>query len=436
MKVLFITTFYPPDTSVAAIRPYGLSSYLSMRGHDVTVLRLGKIFFKADMKKNTSIFNVRVLSAVDEMNVSIDSEDKAHVSSPLMRLLHRLYKFINYKLCDDITFTARYFYLSIVYFLHYKKIIDQLYKNNESFDIIISTFGGAENLLAGKYAQKKFDCKWIQDYRDPFPYGERVSKISNWIFSRIERKIQSLPNGITSISKGLLKKFTIPPYIPVKVIYNGYIPTKKEKKLCRHDSMLRFCYTGTIYYQFDDFRPLFRVIRKCIDEKFIDINLISIEYAGNFGSILKKQAKEYNLESIVYDYGYVTATEAEGIQNKSDIFLVARWNRRGEEGILSGKFFEGIRSQMPILSLVSGDLPNSELYELNQRYNYGFCYEEAQKNEHIKKLEEYVMLQYNRKINLLPAFYQPKKELFYNFSYDNLAREMEKFCFEIINSNN
>ena len=47
MKILILTTYYPPDTAVAAVRPYMLAKYLTRRGHEVTVLRSGEFYNSA-----------------------------------------------------------------------------------------------------------------------------------------------------------------------------------------------------------------------------------------------------------------------------------------------------------------------------------------------------------------------------------------------------
>ena len=43
MKILILTTYYPPDTAIAAVRPYMFAKYLAQQGHQVTVLRSGEI---------------------------------------------------------------------------------------------------------------------------------------------------------------------------------------------------------------------------------------------------------------------------------------------------------------------------------------------------------------------------------------------------------
>ena len=45
MNILIITTFFPPDSAIAAVRPYMFAKHLSAMGENVTVMRTG--FFDA-----------------------------------------------------------------------------------------------------------------------------------------------------------------------------------------------------------------------------------------------------------------------------------------------------------------------------------------------------------------------------------------------------
>ena len=61
MNILIITTYYPPDTAVAAVRPYMFAKYLTQNGHNVTVLRSGEFYNSASNFFDMNI-PVRVIS--------------------------------------------------------------------------------------------------------------------------------------------------------------------------------------------------------------------------------------------------------------------------------------------------------------------------------------------------------------------------------------
>ena len=64
MKILMITSFFAPDTAVAAVRPYMFAKYLALRGHDVTVIRSGEILSSIDEQFNCEKFGVRIISYI------------------------------------------------------------------------------------------------------------------------------------------------------------------------------------------------------------------------------------------------------------------------------------------------------------------------------------------------------------------------------------
>ena len=137
------------------------------------------------------------------------------------------------------------------------------------------------------------------------------------------------------------------------------------------------------------------------------------------------------MESILVPHGYVSRAEAARIQCASDVFLVLSWNLKDSQGILTGKFYEGIRAKKPILSIISGDLPGSELYVLNEKYHYGFCYEDCRGEEQFSRLCDYLEKVYNEKLRYGSVRYQVNPELEAAFRYDHLAQQLEDFIRKI-----
>ena len=153
---------------------------------------------------------------------------------------------------------------------------------------------------------------------------------------------------------------------------------------------------------------------------------ICFDYAGPHFEMLQEQAQKYGVEAILVNHGFVSRGEAAQLQSKCDIFLVLTWNTREEKGVLTGKFYEGIRARKPILSLVSGDVPDSELNTLNEKYHYGFCCEESSGNAGTEKLKCWILDAYNRKQLGQSPVYKPEEGLFTDFTYKGLAQRLEK----------
>jgi len=137
------------------------------------------------------------------------------------------------------------------------------------------------------------------------------------------------------------------------------------------------------------------------------------------------------MEEILINHGYVSRAEALRLQQISDIFLVLSWNRHDSKGVLPGKFYEGIRARRTVLSLVSGDAAGSELNLLNEKFNYGFCYEEACADVLLPGLCAFLEKAYREKMESGAVHYTANPELEATFRYDNLAKKLEEFMLEI-----
>ena len=63
MNILIITTFFPPDSTIASVRPYLFAKHLSEAGEKVTVLRTG-FFDMPPSDEYTDFSGFEVISAL------------------------------------------------------------------------------------------------------------------------------------------------------------------------------------------------------------------------------------------------------------------------------------------------------------------------------------------------------------------------------------
>jgi hypothetical protein len=103
--------------------------------------------------------------------------------------------------------------------------------------------------------------------------------------------------------------------------------------------------------------------------------------------------------------------------------------------VLTGKFYEGIRAKKPILSIISGNVPYSELSQLQDKYQYGFCYECCREKEQFQQLCDYLEALYNEKMTTGKISYTPDPALETDFRYDTLAKKLEALCLQAIGQN-
>ena len=58
MKILIVSTFFPPQNSIASLRPYSWAKWWSRAGHDVTVLTTEKEEWANNLNLDCSGFTV------------------------------------------------------------------------------------------------------------------------------------------------------------------------------------------------------------------------------------------------------------------------------------------------------------------------------------------------------------------------------------------
>lgn len=428
MKILIICTQFPPDTSIASKRPYMFAKYLSEFGHDVTVLCSGIVGGKRDKSYDASQNKFRVITYLKDVTETDDTNTQtlAHRKAALVpsAIRERVQK-IYHTVCEPLNIRRRRKFIDY----HYQNIrvaLDSL--KDEKFDVVFTTFSELSNIYAGAYAKNLFDCKWILDFRDRIVQLSHLSWLWNTMYKPVERKYINKADAVTAISEDLFYG-TNYPSSKIHTIYNGYEPLQQLEEQIESSNKLSFCYTGMVYGQRAlALEPLFRVLSSLVNSQQVDVKNLSFEYAGPSGEEVEKLAIKYGLQEIINQHGYLLSNDVVKLQLQSDVFVVLSWNHINERGILTGKFYDGIQVNKPILTLMYGETSNSELYRLNEAYHYGFCYEQANGSSQDEAFCSYLLDLYKQKINQGRIDYNLSEEFADKFKYENLTKELQALC--------
>ncbi|MCI9360551.1 MAG: glycosyltransferase family 4 protein [Hungatella sp.] len=422
MRILIIAYGFAPSSVIGAVRPTKFAKYLSLFGHDVTVLCSKKCFGAKDEDSMIGLEKIKICRVGDSTETNIGKRAAKRRKNLIYRFLKKIY----YSFIWPMSY-YRNSYNSYMEMRNY--YMDNL--KNSSFDIIISTFPDLSNVFLANYLKRKFHFNTVLDLRDNMTDPRYPLSVN--LFNRRYQKHsieESARTFIVSKSATAKLKSENPLYSSrINTLYNGYDDNYgSSMEVSDTSPALRIAYTGAMYSGLRDATPLFHAIRKLIDECGYEFQ---IDYAGQDIEILKEQASKFELANIVSDYGIVNMKEAEQIQKNADLFLVLTWNTKKEQGVLSGKFYEGIKCNKPILAIVKGELINSELYKLNEEYHYGYCYE-VERNNSEEGLYDYLRIccQEKQKYGCLKR--NQSSELAKKFHYRNLTKELERQLYEIM----
>lgn len=448
MRVLVICTLFPPDSAVGAVKPYMVAHYLAEYGHDVTVIRYGQfecIPDTSDEYKN----KLRIYTALGPKSEVERFERGEQIVTRQVSYWNAIAK----KIPSKFLLPIRFFLQPVIVFAklikcrkrynNIKYVIDEMHNNEEEYDIVFASYNALENIYAGEYASKVFDAKWIMEFRDPVEdFYSATYPIVGWAWNiycnYIHRYVITNCDLCTVVSEGMKNKFQklAPKAKNIIVTYNGY-DSKDDRIVNDNDTVegkkLSICYTGGLYEERKcALESLIHELSLMINSGQIDRNKISFIYAGNASKEAKEIMDKYSVPDIYEDHGYVSRDESQELQQNSDIFLVLSWNTKASQGVLTGKFYEGIRARKPILSVVTGDLPNSELWNLNKKYHYGYCYEICKGEKEKHNLKSFILGMYERKFSKQGIRYIPNPDLVKDFNYKNIIKGLEERCLELI----
>ena len=425
-KILIICRAFAPDSVVGAKRMTMLAKYLS-KNNIVTVIRSGLIFGKPDeysiLKQNEKLRIVSYEgndSDAERYERGELEETGKRVSATKAKGHGVIYEFL------------RDFYHFFIYYMDnyhvYQKSIrlaEKLISENK-YDVVITTYSPLGSTACGYYLKKKYGIHWIMDLRDLMdnvgrtPLMRRINRL-------LQKKYARTADVITSPTQGFLSEVMEKTKSNAQcfVVYNGYEENENKLNVRKEQGILRLCYTGTIHEDLCTFHPLLSVLSELAEEKKIDLEKVEIVYAGKNSDRFIELMKQTTYDIHYIDKGYLTKAETISLQASSDIFLIMVMNLKDYTGVLTGKLCEAIQNQVPIIGLVSGNLPNSEMKYTIDKYQLGICFEEANADTYYT-LKEYVLSQYNRKMSDGSVHYSPVDECFNVFNYRVIADHLNE----------
>ena len=443
MDILLICTTFFPDTAISAVRSYMLADRLTKLGHNVTVLRSGELENKPFDDYDMTDLSFELISALGK-----NSDAEKYMRGEYIPRPSRTARFphipVMIKMAANAMIDTVYMNLRqqpprvlkrAVRILHYqRRVIDML--SDRHYDVVFSTFGWHENIYAGSYAAKVFNAKWIMDFRDSPVFKGKMNTNFYWKIYGKDSMLYALKNAdcITAVSDGLvdeLKNACEPKRI--YTLRNGFdderilddVQTCKEK--------LTFCYTGRCYEsRYDSMRFFVFILARLIRQGRLDRDKVGFIYAGSDSQAVKEFFDKFGICDVLTDAGSVSRDEALRIQLESDIYTVLSWNTKKDRGIMTGKFYEGIKAGKPIIAVVSGDTPNSELWQLQKKYNYGCCCEICTKQAGAKEIERFILNAYNEKMKNGRLSYRPSKELYDAFCYTTIAHQLNDIMHKLV----
>ena len=245
------------------------------------------------------------------------------------------------------------------------------YLKSNPVDVVITTGPPHSMHLIGMRLKQKLGVKWLADFRDPMSnlfYNKDLllttkSKIK---LNQLEKEILSKADVVVTVSNHLQKEFQ--KYRnKVEVITNGYDNEVLIEQTYSLDKKFTLSHIGLLPTQSNPI-VLWQVLKEILSENKEFAQDLQLNFIGNSSKQIIDSLKDFDLLNHASIIDYVAHSEAIRLQKKSQVLLLLIPQVKGSEGIITGKVFESITSNRPILALVP---KGSDLIEIIEGTNTG-----------------------------------------------------------------
>lgn len=345
-KVLIIANEFPPMGGAGVQRTTKFVKYLPSFGLEpivVTKEHVGNLTDNSlleDLPKNLKVYSLKPYDTVNKKG-----------------LLKLPYKFLGTRILSP---DAEFFW----YYFNRENVLDIIKK--EKINCIYSTSFPYSAHLLGLYIKREFpDLPWVVDFRDewtnnPYNLDSIYKKVKLKAERRKEYEVTSECDYFITNSPFMLENFIADnktlsgrsTFIP-----NGYDDDDFQGLINKRDGGDKFVitYSGSLYGRrnLDEFLDGLKIL---IDNNKIDKNKLEIRIVGNiYETILTSYAQKYGLEGVIKSYGYLPHKDSIQMLYNSDIILLVIGKGKGSKNFYTGKIFEYIRVDRPILAIVPED---------------------------------------------------------------------------------
>lgn len=447
-RVLIISEYVAPVQHIAAIRWTKYAKYLSKElGYDVTVLTNEKCF--DGRRVDLLPYKRDILLERDQKWFKTHYVPRSFYQTVFNTLFN-----IGFRALNRIrAVSAREVPSATGHGSHGKAAADALFKRNipeivyemverrcgdaivragrradlhwDSFDVIISSYSPLwTHDLAMKIKRQHPHVLWVADFRDAIVSSERAATPEN---RDLTERITNSADAVLGVTSGVRPRLFLTEDARFFELPNGF--DEEDVTLVQETALdkFRISYTGTLYSDADkksDLVPLLRALDELIDSGEVSAEDIEISYAGMSSYLFRGMADTYPRVPTV-DHGLISRDDAMKLQGNSCALIVACWNTRIMRSGRTAKIYEYMGRGLPIIGLISGEVPHSGMRDFFDECHLGFCYEEADEPS-FQGLKNYVLRLYRYwKETGMPRRAGKLSPEVMRYSYRSLAYELD-----------
>ncbi|HRP52135.1 MAG TPA: hypothetical protein PLI97_01340 [Fluviicola sp.] len=358
--IALVTTWFPPNQSVATNRMIAFASFLS-DDFEITVFSLDQKNHEEIWQEQVRVVYIKSASIFDFLADKTSDSKWIHYAKTASRIV--LSKMIKNPLKS-----------------WQKGVSTSLIKKHAEhpFDLVISSYAPQETHLAVlTFVKKHQEVKWIADMRDEMSKNPGLNAKQQAHLHKIEKEINLYADAITTVSEPILRDFKdlcpqIKFFEEVRNGFNHELPIADKPK----NNVFTLGYFGSFYggrKPVTFFKALQELCQKRTD---FDFKFVVVGAHRNF-----------DIPSIFHDkvdfregLSYQKAVE---LMMKMDLNIVIH-PRSDQKGVFTGKLFDYVSVKKPVLACVD---KNDVAAKLVLDFGAGYVAECDDLSENVKALE-------------------------------------------------
>jgi glycosyltransferase involved in cell wall biosynthesis len=178
----------------------------------------------------------------------------------------------------------------------------------------------------------------------------------------LELKTLSAADALVVISQPLAEELSMLHKREVYAITHGFDPDKMSNGKNTLTSKFTITYTGQVYKKQDSSKLLI-ALKDLISDSIVNLEDVEVRFYGPENELLMKHAQKYGLSAIVKQYGVISRADSLEKQKETQLLLQINWEDPRKKGLYSGKIFEYLAAQRPIIATGENDTVEKLLYE-------------------------------------------------------------------------
>ncbi len=306
------------------------------------------------------------------------------------------------------------------------KFLSQYLQENK-VDIIVSTGPPHSMHMIAKGVSKALNIPWVADFRDPWTNIDFYDQLmlTRWAdkkHHKLELQVIQEADFVTTVTQEDADDFTKKGAQNTRCITNGY--DDEFHSVIAIDSHFTLVHVGSIPPA-RNHEILWKVIQKLSLELPGFSEHFKLKLIGKTDIGVRKSIQKYHLEKYCELIEYIPHAKAIEMQQSAQMLLLLVNNSGNAKSILTGKFFEYLAAQRPIIAIGPTD---GEMNRILQDSQAGACadFEDA------KALENILIENFKKFLSQSPLTISSNG--IEKYSRRSLTHEMSKVFEQILNN--